>query len=95
MLALSPVSRKRGGTVARVRSFGPSNQRLNAHPTEVDCEFGVVDDGSQRLLHLSTFGSDDRMSDRKSSQSIQFGLEEARELVGIIESTFPELRSKG
>jgi len=66
---------------------------LKAHPTEVDCEFGVVDDDGVRLLHLTTFGSDDRASDRKSSQSLQLDVEQARKLVEIIERTFPHLRS--
>jgi hypothetical protein len=80
--------------MARVRSFGPSNQRLKAHPTEVDCEFGVVDDHGVRLLHLTTFGSDDRASDKKSSQSLQLDAEQAGQLVEIIERTFPHLRSR-
>jgi hypothetical protein len=78
--------------MARVRSFGPSNQSLKPHPTEVDCEFGVVDDvAGVRLLHLSTFGSDDRASERKSSQSLQLDAERARQLVEIIERVFPRL----
>lgn len=81
-------------SVARVRSFGPSHQRVKAHPTEVDCQHVVIDDGSERLLHLSTFGSDDRASERKSSQSIQLDLESARQLVEIIEQAFPELRHR-
>jgi hypothetical protein len=31
----------RRGSTARIRSFGPSNQSLRVHPTEVDCEFGL------------------------------------------------------
>lgn len=79
--------------MARVRSFGPSNQSLRVHPTEVDCEFGVVDDGSVKLLHLSTFGSDDRAGDRKSSQSLQLDVEQAQRLVEIIDATFPQIRT--
>lgn len=78
--------------MARVRSFTPSQQEIRPHPTEVDCEHRVVDDGERRLLHLSTFGSDDRASKPKSSQSIQLDIDAARELVAIIESVFPELR---
>ncbi|MEV6372530.1 hypothetical protein [Micromonospora musae] len=80
--------------MARVRSFGPSSQRVKAHPTEVDCEHVVIDGGSERLLHLSTFGSDDRATERTSSQSIQLNLERARQLVEIIEQAFPELRRR-
>ncbi|PWU59465.1 hypothetical protein DLE60_16285 [Micromonospora globispora] len=77
-----------------MRSFGPSQQRVKVHPTEVDCEHAVIDDGSQRLLHLSTFGSDDRASERKSSQSMQLDVEAARQLLEIIEGAFPELRRR-
>lgn len=80
--------------MARVRDIFPSNQRLSVHPTEVDCEWAVVEDGAERLLHLSTFGSDDRASERKSSQSIQLSLEQAQRLVAIIEEAFPELGSQ-
>lgn len=78
--------------MARVRSFSSSGQRVSRHPTEVDCEYTVIDDGRVRLLHLSTFGSDNRASERKSSQSIQLGIERARELVDIIVETYPEIR---
>ncbi len=43
-------------------------------------------------LHVSTFGSDDRARDRKSSQSLQLNVDQARELVAIIERTFPGTR---
>lgn len=80
--------------MARVRSFGPNHQRVKAHSTEVDCEYVVINDGSQRLLHLTTFGSDDRASERKSSQSLQLDLEAARQLLQIIEQAFPELHRR-
>ena len=77
--------------MARVRSFSPSTQTIKIHPTEVDCEFAVVSDGPTRVLHLSTFGSDERASDRKSSQSLQLGEAEARALVEIIRTAFPSV----
>jgi hypothetical protein len=80
--------------MARVRSFAPSVQRVRAHPTEVDCEFQVVGEGPRRLLHLSTFGSDLRETERKSSQSLQLDMHQARELVEIIQRAFPEIRRK-
>lgn len=77
--------------MARVRSISPSDQRIKPHPSEVDCEYAVIDTVSGRLLHLSTFGSDDRASERKSSQSLQLDAGRARELVDVILQTFPEL----
>ena len=53
--------------MARVRGFSPSTQRLKAHDTYVDCEVGIIGEGPDQLLHLSTFGSDDRYSERKES----------------------------
>ncbi|MEV4277691.1 hypothetical protein [Actinoplanes xinjiangensis] len=70
--------------MARVRSFMPSTQRLNIHKTTVECEFDTLVEGSTRVLHLSTFGSKDRASERKSSQSIQLDIEHARLLIGIL-----------
>ncbi len=78
--------------MARISSFARSVQNVRVHPTEVDCEYTVVDDGATRFLHLSTFGSDGRKSDRKSSQSLQLDVGRARELVAIIRKAFPEIR---
>lgn len=77
--------------MARIRSFNPSTQNIRRHWTEVDCEHAVIDAGGDRLLHLSTFGSDERASDRKSSQSIQLDRARAAELIVLIQRAFPEL----
>lgn len=62
---------------------------MTAHPSEVDCFYQEIQaqDGS-KYLHLSTFGSDDRRSEAKSSQSLQLNEEMARQLVQIIGETF-------
>lgn len=70
--------------MARVSRFLPSTQNLGLHKTEVECEYKIVVDGDVKVLHLSTFGSEDRESHRKSSQSIQLDIEHARELIGIL-----------
>jgi hypothetical protein len=44
-----------------------------------------------RYLHLTTFGSDNRRSGPKSSQSIQLDEETARALVAVIRKTFPSI----
>lgn len=80
--------------MARVRSFAKSEQHVKAHPTDVDCEYAIVDSNRGPLLHLSTFGSDDRASGRKSSQSLQLDRQLAQELVAIIEATFPGIRRR-
>ncbi|GAA2436017.1 hypothetical protein [Mycolicibacterium llatzerense] len=79
--------------MARVRSLEQSTQSISPHNSEVDCLYAVVHqpDGTA-LLHLSTFGSDQRQSKPKSSQSIQVDEDIARELVALLEQTFPRLR---
>jgi len=80
--------------MARIGNFEPGTQVVKVHPTEVDCFFQrlVVPDGHV-LLHLSTFGSDERASSPKSSQSLQLDRRAASALLGILEDTFLGLRS--
>lgn len=78
--------------MARIRSFEKSTQDVRPHRTEVDCEHQVLYDGQVRLLHLSTFGSDDRMSGHKSSQTLQLDEVAARELMDILTAAFPGIR---
>ena len=71
--------------MAVVRSLKVGSQEVRAHTTEVDCFYQVVVSGSGgKLLHLSTFGSDDRRTAPKSSQSIQINETIARQLVEIL-----------
>jgi hypothetical protein len=81
--------------MARVRSLAQGIQAIRPHESEVDCFYNVIDqpDGT-RLLHLSTFGSDHRQSKPKSSQSIQIDEDIARELVSLLERTFPRARNQ-
>ncbi|GJF12569.1 hypothetical protein NGTWS1803_22650 [Mycolicibacterium cyprinidarum] len=82
----------RNGTV---RSLAQGTQVIRAHETEVDCFYNVINEpDGERLLHLSTFGSDYRQSRPKSSQSIQIGEDIARELISLLEATFPGVRNQ-
>lgn len=59
------------------------------HPTEVDCEVRqVLTAGGQTYLQLSTFGSANRVSEPKVSQTIQIDREIALKLRQLIEETF-------
>jgi len=80
--------------MARIRSLKAGAQSIRAHDSEVDCFYqtAVATDGS-RLLHLSTFGSDDRASKPKSSQSIQIDEPIARRLIQILRLTFPGIET--
>ncbi len=76
--------------MARVRSFKAGSQLVRPHPTEVDCHYQVLTTPSgQKLVHLSTFGSDARASDAKSSQSLQFDEETAVALMAVLRVAFP------
>jgi hypothetical protein len=80
--------------MARVREFQEGTQSIKEHRTEVACAHQtLLSDEGQKLLHLSTFGSADRVSGPKSSQSLQLNEASARALVTIIEDAFPSLRN--
>lgn len=79
-------------TLARIRGFERGAQDVRPHASEVDCYYEVVNDSDGgALLHLSTFGSDNRQSKPKSSQVLQLDKETAAELMAIIKSVFPGL----
>lgn len=75
--------------MALIRSFAPSSQEIGRHSSEVDCEYVRITTPPEPVLHLSTFGSDARQSERKSSQSIQIDAARAAELVWILQDAFP------
>lgn len=78
--------------MARIRTLGEGTQNVRSHASEVDCFYQIVEGPrGERLLHLSTFGSDTRTSDPKSSQSIQVDREIAAQLVGVLRKAFPGL----
>ncbi|MQY18398.1 McrB family protein [Nocardia macrotermitis] len=78
--------------MARILRIVPSTQeRIRPHKLEegVTCEYKVLEtpDG-ETLVHLSTFGSENRESPPKSSQSMQLDREQAADLMRILRSTF-------
>lgn len=79
--------------MARIGDVIHGNQDVRLHPTTVNCYWQVViaEDG-QRLLHLSTFGSSERQSKPKSSQSMQIDEKVAQTLVDLFISTFPSIK---
>ena len=78
--------------MARIRSFQPGTQNVRVHPSEVDCYFQTVDSGAgEKFLHLTTFGSDDRASSPKSSQSLQLDRSRAAQLIAVLTDAFPGL----
>lgn len=76
--------------MARVRSLQQGEQQLKVHLSEVDCFYQVVESSSgERYVHLSTFGSDERHSKPKSSQSMQLDAVLAAELIDVLRRAFP------
>jgi len=77
--------------LAVVRAFSRTTQNAGLHPTEVECGYQVVHSAEGRLLQLSTYGSNDRQSPKKVSQTLQFDQAGAAMLLSIIRDAFPDL----
>ncbi|QBS40529.1 McrB family protein [Nocardia sp. CS682] len=77
--------------MARIREIVQGSQNIRPHKPEdeVSCRYQVIADTDGRpLVHLSTFGSNKRESDPKSSQSLQLTLENAAELMDVFRDAF-------
>lgn len=77
--------------MARIREIVQGSQNIKPHKPEdeVSCRYQVIKDTDGRpLVHLSTFGSNKRESDPKSSQSLQLTLENAAELMDVFRDAF-------
>ncbi|KHL18345.1 UNVERIFIED_CONTAM: hypothetical protein LK11_07085 [Mumia flava] len=62
--------------------------------TEVECGWAKVSStAGEPLLQLSTYGSVQRRSQPKVSQTLQFDENQARQLLSVIHRTFPGLES--
>lgn len=78
--------------MARVRKMARGFQDVKVHPSEVDCFHQVISGPDGRtFVHLTTFGSDDRASKPKSSQSLQLDEGAARDLVAVLRAAFPNI----
>ena len=77
--------------MAKIKEFVRTTLNSRAHPTNVECGWQPVHDSGQSYLQLSTYGSDDRQSEKKVSQTIQIDRARAAELLAIIHGTFPDL----
>lgn len=79
--------------MALIRTFTKVVGSARPHPSEVDCQWQSLGSASgERLLHLSTYGSDSRRSEPKVSQTIQIDAATAKLLLAALRETFPELR---
>lgn len=75
--------------MARIRAISTGTDTNSVHPTEVDCEVRkVVTPEGEVLMQISTFGSDQRISTPKVSQTIQFNRSQAIDLSHLIQGLF-------
>jgi len=75
--------------MAIVRNFNQTAAHGGPHPTETDAEWSIVSTASgEKLLQISTFGSDNRASQPKVSQTLQIDRSVAIHLVEAIVATF-------
>jgi len=85
-----------GPSLAILRSLVRVPATGGVHPTESDAVWSIVTTGSgNRLLQVSTFGSDVRLSGPKVSQTIQLDASTAAQLLSAIVETFGAPNSKG
>lgn len=70
--------------MAKVRKIMKSVEptKTNSKITEVDMEYSCSGDG--QLFILRTFGSDDRKTEKKTSQVIHLDKQKANELLSIL-----------
>jgi len=77
--------------MAKVRDFFEDKKGSGSHPTVVDCGYQTVHTSEGVFLQLSTYGSDQRQTQKKTSQTLQFDRAHAEQLLRLIISTFPDL----
>ena len=70
--------------MARISSFQATTLNSRAHPTEVICGHQRITTGRETLLQLSTFGSAERRSEYKVSQTLQIDRTRAEEHIEIL-----------
>lgn len=75
--------------MAFIRNLEKGTSDIKPHRSEVDATYQILLDGKgEPLLHLATYGSDNRKSEPKVSQTIQLDKTTALKLVAIIKSEF-------
>ncbi len=75
--------------MAIVRALVQGHQNVHAHPTMVEGYVQILhDDDGRPLVHVSTWGSDNRQTVKKQSQVIQFDETSAAQLVRYFVAAF-------
>lgn len=75
--------------MALIRTLEKGTSNIKPHRSKVDATFQIIygADG-EPLLHIATYGSDDRLSEPKVSQTIQIDKKTALSLANIIDKEF-------
>ncbi|MEU4036608.1 hypothetical protein [Streptomyces collinus] len=76
--------------IKEFQSVSSESQRLHG---PVTCGYRTFTTAGRRVLQLDTYGSTDRQIPDKISQSVQLDEAAARELLKIIQNSFPGLAS--
>lgn len=71
-----------------IRKLEKGISNIKPHQSEVDATYQIVYSAAQPILHIATYGSDDRQSEPKVSQTIQLDKRTALLLVDIINRHF-------
>lgn len=75
--------------MARIRSIEKIDEAGRLHRSDVDCTYqNVIGDDGTKYVQLTTYGSDNRKSAPKSSQTIHLDQEMALKLIKILAESF-------
>ncbi len=75
--------------MAIITNLIQGHQNVQAHPTSVEGYVQILaDEAGKPLVHVSTWGSENRTTPRKQSQVIQFNADSAAELVKYFAKAF-------
>lgn len=75
--------------MALIRKLEEGASNIQPHRSQVDATYQMLTNAKgEPLLHLATYGSDNRKSEPKVSQTIQLDKTTALELMAIIKSAF-------
>jgi hypothetical protein len=80
--------------MALIASIEENSKGRQAIHKPTRCLFTIVELEGRRLLQLDTYGSDERQFPNKVSQSLQSDESTAKQLMELIQATFPSLREK-
>lgn len=77
--------------MARIRSIEKIDEAGHLHRSDVDCTYqNVISDDGTKYIHLTMYGSDNRKSAPKSSQTIHLNQEMALRLIKILAENFSD-----